>query len=876
VLDVHVVSHTHWDREWYLPAERFRQRLVDLVDELIDDPPRDGESFLLDGQAIVLDDYLRVKPDRFDALAALLRAGRLEAGPWYVLADELIPSGEALVRNLLVGRRTLRRFGVDAPPALYCPDSFGHPAALPAIAAGFGLYVVVLWRGYGSKRFPPGDTARWRAPSGETVLLYHLPRSGYELGSNLPLEPAEAAARWLAMREELAPRATTGVVLLPHGADHHARQTGYREALAALETAGAGDGVRRSSLTGFADAMLECSPDSTLPIVDGELRDSFGYTWTLQGTFATRADEKRLNALAERALIRDAEPWNALASRNGRSRRPFLDEAWRALLEAHPHDTLCGCSIDDVAAAMELRVRSARNQAAGVRDDALMDLIGHDPSVARTAKERWRPVVLVRNPAARPRSGVVIIDVEELIADVAVGPGSAASAPTIPREGSRKTPAIAGLGSLQVLARDVRHSRTESPRHYPDDDLVAVTRVAAWIESAPAYGIVARETGARGKRAARPADRVTTTSRSVRNAALVVDVDANGAVSVEHLPTGRRISSLIRLEDDADVGDLYTPAPRPRARRIEFRGVRRVHRGPLRGELALRWRIGDPVARGRSDVDLSVHLILDAGATFLRISIDGDNRADDHRLRLVIASDVERPDVWADAAFGPVHRVPLVLSPDEARDEQPPPTAPLHRYVSLFDETRGSTTLSDGLAEYEVREDGTTAITLVRSVGELSKNGLPERPGHAGWPAHTPAAQCHGAFTASVGVMLHGSHTRETLDDVERAADDFLSPMSGTPLRSALAVPGDVAGPELQGVGLALSAIKESDDGNWLVVRCVNLCDVPVSGAWRLPFAIVDARVSRLDETVLDSARAVGNDVTFEAPPRAIVTILVR
>ena len=105
---VYVLAHTHWDREWYLPAGRFRQRLVALIDELLDgDEPR--SPFLLDGQAVVLDDYLDVRPERASDLAAALQDGTIEAGPWYVLADELIPSGEALVRNLLAGRRTLRK-----------------------------------------------------------------------------------------------------------------------------------------------------------------------------------------------------------------------------------------------------------------------------------------------------------------------------------------------------------------------------------------------------------------------------------------------------------------------------------------------------------------------------------------------------------------------------------------------------------------------------------------------------------------------------------------------------------------------------------------------------------------------------------------------
>src|SRR4029077_1191262 len=113
---------------------------------------------------------------------------------------------------------------------------------------------------------------------------------------------------------------------------------------------------------------------------------------------------------------------------------------------AHPHDTLCGCSIDEVAAAMELRVRSATNQAAGIRDDAILDLVGHDQAEARPARDAWQPVVLIRNPAPRRRTGVAILEIEEFVADVPVGPGSAELAtPSLPEP--RRTPTVAGLGA---------------------------------------------------------------------------------------------------------------------------------------------------------------------------------------------------------------------------------------------------------------------------------------------------------------------------------------------------------------------------------------------------------------------------------------------
>jgi alpha-mannosidase len=273
-LEVYVVGHTHWDREWYQTAERFRQRLVPLVDELLDDPPTGDTSFLLDGQAVLLEDYLAVRPDRAAELSSLIRDGRLEAGPWYVLADELIPSGEALVRNLLAGRDTVRRLRGEPPPVLYCPDSFGHPAILPDLARGFGCDLIVLWRGFGGARWPSGDTMQWRAPSGQQVIVHHLPSDGYEFGSVLPTNPAAARERWARLSAVLAPRASTGVVLLLNGADHHARQRDQREAIAALAAAARPSIVGASTLRGAATAIGAAAARSALPVVEGELRDS--------------------------------------------------------------------------------------------------------------------------------------------------------------------------------------------------------------------------------------------------------------------------------------------------------------------------------------------------------------------------------------------------------------------------------------------------------------------------------------------------------------------------------------------------------------------------------------------------------------------------
>ncbi len=224
--------------------------------------------------------------------------------------------------------------------------------------------MIVLWRGFGGGRWHGHDCARWRGPDGSAVLLYHLPPDGYEFGSSLPTSRDAALDHGgqKITRDGRTTRSATGVSLLLNGADHHARQRDLAEAVAALATVAAPVRVGGASLGAAAARLLDAAAKVQLPEVSGELRDSYGYTWTLQGTLGTRASQKRANAMAERLLVRDVEPWVALLP--GTRKRVaghalLVAYAWRTLLAAHPHDTLCGTSIDAVAHALDARLRAS-------------------------------------------------------------------------------------------------------------------------------------------------------------------------------------------------------------------------------------------------------------------------------------------------------------------------------------------------------------------------------------------------------------------------------------------------------------------------------------------------------------------------------------
>ena len=869
MLTVHVVSHTHWDREWYHPADRFRQRLVDLIDELLDDSSPERASFLLDGQTVVLEDYLAVRPERASELGAALRDGRLEAGPWYVLADELIPGGEALVRNLLAGRRTMRSLRAEAPPVLYCPDSFGHPAALPALARGFDKNLVILWRGFGGGDAPRTDTSSWVGPNGDRVLLYHLTRSGYELGANLPVDTAAAKDRWKQIRAEIGGRAKTGAALLLNGADHHARQHDFHAAFRTLQKVAVPDHVELSSLRAVAADLAARVAGRRPSEVRGELRDSYGYTWTLQGTLASRTPQKRRYAQAERDLVRDAEPWAALlAFAGGLPRRHLVRAAWRPLLLCQPHDTLCGCSIDAVARAADERLESVTTQAEGLREDAIYQLIRHNRDDARRRQSEWHNVVLVRNRAPRQRSGVAIVEFSVKLADVPVGPGSAhVKISTDKRKLAHPTWPIQPAQLLDVVEG---HQRIESPRGYPDNDAVARLWSAVWVHRAPPYGVASVPTDDQDV-GSWIDEEVEVKGRSMSNGHLTLKWDARGRITVASTNPKRVIRGLVDWESRTDAGDLYTPSIRQKKLKPRLLRTTIVHRGPLTAAVEQHWAFTDRAEK----LELRVRFVLDAGARFLRVGLIGDNNAVDHRLRMRFLTDVNRGQTFADAAFATIERTQPAVNAKDAKVERPVATAPLHRYVSLFNTLRGATLFSDGLTEYETHNNE-IIVTLMRSVGELSRSDLPERPGHAGWPASTPEAQSIGPFEAEFGFLMHGPRTPAVIDEIERTADDVLVPLVGETLRSAIRIPPNVHGFELNGAGLAFSTVKEAEEGDWIVLRCVNLLDQDVSGSWRLGRALREARLARLDETPTGPIPVLGDSVPFKAPKRGVVTILVR
>ena len=397
-MKVFLVSHTHWDREWYRTYQTFRARLVDAIDRVLElVAADDGFRVLLDGQTIAIEDYLEVRPGQRAALEAACRAGRVAIGPWYVQPDSLLPSGEAQVRNLLEGRRVGAAIGPVSRVA-YTPDSFGHPAQLPQIFAGFALEPFVYWRGNGDEIDTLPAEFLWEAPDGSAILAHQL-HEGYFAASGLPADDELAGAFLADLVRRLGARTRSGAVLLMNGFDHAAPEANTARAAAALARLG-GDDVRRALLDDFAAVLPREAPRHRGELLGARTAN------LLPGVWSTRIPQKLRNRAVEAELEAWAEPWSALGRMLGtRDEAPSLRAAWRQLLQNQAHDSICGCSQDRVHEQMEARYDAAGELARETTSRCLERLAGLDA----LRSEPWSDELdlAVFNPSPHTRSDVV-------------------------------------------------------------------------------------------------------------------------------------------------------------------------------------------------------------------------------------------------------------------------------------------------------------------------------------------------------------------------------------------------------------------------------------------------------------------------------------
>jgi mannosylglycerate hydrolase len=837
-----LVSHVHWDREWYRTFQAFRARLVDTIDrvlELLDADP--GWSFVLDGQAAALEDYVAVRPANEERLRAACRDGRLGIGPWYVQPDSLLPSGESHVRNLLEGRRVASQFGPVSRVA-YTPDSFGHPAQMPQLFRGFGLDGFVYWRGNGNEIDRLPSVYRWVAPDGSSMTACHLGK-GYFAAAYLPLDVDAAVTRLQRVVASLATKGETRVLLM-NGVDHAVPDAHTAEVADALAAA-TGWKVTRGLLDDFVDG-LDAVPPGDEHEHHGELMGARTSN-LLPGVWSSRLSLKLLDRAAEAVLVGWAEPWVAIGRALGvADETPSLRIAWRELLVNQAHDSIGGCSVDKVHEQMLGRYAAAVELASETTDRVLERLAG----LPTDRRPPWGDDVdlAVFNPSPFPRTDVVRIALDG-VPTFLVTDDNADIHPLAMASMMRQGFTVDGAPARIVPSRDPNRFRI-MPEQQPWDVEVVVADVPAlgWrrVHLAPA--------------GASPDEVDDGDTMAVDDITVRADRhDGTCTVRIgEH-----EWSGLLAIEDIGDAGDTYDFDPAPGAAAItEPASVtieRRRHPSGI-AELVVTRQFA--LATGGVEVATTVRLA--PGVARVDVDVEIDNQATDHRLRLLFPTGMPAAQYTVATTFDVARRTPG--PPDDTGwVHAGPRTIPHQGWVAA----NGLTVAAPGLPEAEVTPDGTIAITMLRAVAWLARLTLSTRPIPAG-PGHpVPGAQCIGTIGARLSLFAGDPDPA----GVRAAELGFRAVCAGPDPLLAAGAPAM----SFDSGGVVLSALKPAASGDAMVVRVLNPSDTAATAVVRVGAFAVDAvSAVRLDESAGDGLVTLdAGTITVDVPPHALRTIAI-
>jgi len=793
----HLVSHTHWDREWYLSYPRFRVQLLETVDQVLDQLDHDPSfhHFCLDGQTLALRDYLEARPDQAECVKRLADAGALGLGPWYILPDEFLVSGEATVRNLQLGHADAARWGAGAQKVGYLPDTFGHLPQMPQILQQAGIDSFIYWRGHGDEHARLGLEWWWEAPDQSRVLAINQ-EDGYVNAAALgheelwhahtrrDLDPALAVRKTGQLFARMAARSRTGTWLLSNGCDHHPPQRRFDAMLDALREAHPDTEFRHGSFGDFLADLRRVLPDD-LPVWSGELLGGKA-ALILSGVWSARLNLKQRNAACQDLLAHQLEPLLAYAHfvQGLPHRTGLVDHCWRELLKNHPHDSICGCSIDQVHRDMLTRFDEVSESAEHLASRTLEHLV---PSFGPTAGQDRDTLLVVANPLPWRRTEVVerLVILQPLGYDHdrlrLVGPDGR-DVPFVVKS-RRFLQRFWGIDYRAELRADDQLARmhgyleafpdrmvkTEADR---DTDLVDCFLELQFLAcDLPACGHtvyhLTDQPAATSVEAAAlsPRDLVRADGPVLEHARLRVTLHPDGTLDLVDKLTGLEFRGLNRLDDTEDAGDEYDWSAAPEGRTLTTRGmagaVTLTEDTGLAATLTttFTWSLpagltADRIARSDDTVDVpvTVSVRLTAADDVADITLTIDNTARDHRLQAVFPTGLRTSTVTSDGQFILAARP---LTPPAGLDwEQPHPgTYPQQDFSYLADAGgRGLAILADGLPEVSprVEDDGTAtlALTVLRSVGWLSRDDFTSRRcTNAGPTIATPDAQLLGPHT---------------------------------------------------------------------------------------------------------------------------------
>ncbi len=846
--------------------------------------------FLLDGQAIILEDYLEIFPDKSGLIRSLVREGKLSIGPWYILPDEFLVSGEAMVRNICIGHLVCEVYG-GVQKIGYMPDSFGHFAQLPQLLRQAGIDSFVYTRGNGDEIDDMGAEYYWQAPDGSEVLAIQQldgycnagglgsvdPRDVYD---EKPISMAVAVGQFGKLLEKMTRHANSDVYLFNNGCDHFPPQAELGNILSALREHYPDIEILHGSLADFLKKLRERLP--ALKHFREELR-SGKYHHILSGVWSARIYLKQLNNRCEVQLSRYTEPAMSALHFIGESVYPaeVLNYCWKSLLKNHPHDSICGCSVDEVHREMIPRFEAVLQTCSVLLDSGFTALC------KSPADERRTPGLILFNPLTYQRSVPVdrycTLPAGTVIKHVKIiderGRPVACRVVEILYSDDFWMKDFNRAHSIEEQSAELAIFKNNYPERFhrrqnKECTRIPVFRLQFMADNLPPCGIKYYQLIADDTVQSAPSQKefVKITTNTLENRFYKIHVRPNGTFDLVDKLQKVTYNRLHIFEDSEDAGDEYDYAPATYSQSLTSEHVSGSVISdditPLRGSITAQYDLPLPKAlrRDRSkrlkrkiNCRVETSITLEADSPVVRIRTKFRNGVRDHRLRVLFPTYIKNHEVVSDGHFYVNHRA-VRINGGQNWIQAPTGTYPQQAFTLVEGDKRGFVVYNKGLPEFApfVDDKGniTLAITLLRSVEWLSRDDLSSRKGNAGPMLHTPDAQCPGEHVFEYAVStFHGNYIKA---DIARYADQYLTPVYikltyGLPVklpetRSLLSVASTFS---------RLTALKKHDKRDTLICRIYNLTahtitetlksDLVICGVWQTD--LLENRVRQLLST---------------------------
>ncbi|HEN2074710.1 TPA: alpha-mannosidase [Enterococcus faecium] len=778
---VYIISHSHWDREWYMAYEQHHMRLIELIDDLLElfevDPS--FNSFHLDGQTIILDDYLQVRPEKRQAIQQAINEGKLRIGPFYILQDDFLISSESNVRNMLIGMEESRKWGTPVMLG-YFPDTFGNMGQTPQLMKQAGISAAAFGRGVKpigfdnqvleAENYSSQYSEMWWKGPDQTAIFGLLFANWYSNGNEIPVEKEAALAFWKQKLADAEQYASTNHLLMMNGVDHQPVQKDILKAIHLANELFPDYEFIHSNFTDYLEAVQKDVPED-LGSVEGELTSQETDGWyTLANTASARVYLKQWNTKVQRQLENITEPLATMAYEvSGNYPHDQLDYAWKTLMQNHPHDSICGCSVDSVHREMIPRFEKADEVGKYLAQDSLEQLTAAIDTTG-FPKDSF-PFVIV-NTAGMDKTGEAEITIElerkrfaegipeQLYQELENLPKRKYHVET---KSGATIPAILSEETVQ-FGYDLPKDRFRVPY------MARMIKVTLPLENMPAFSW---ETFALVEGEAKAEEKETMihqSGRIIENGPLHLTIEKNGTITMEDRKNKRKLNNLHIFEDIGDIGNEYIfkqpfcdqPILSSNKENSE---VKVLVDTPEIAKISILQEMEIPVSaderlekeqqmvvefryrkaeRSKEKRILQIKTIMTIRKDSKKIDFETtlDNQMKDHRLRVLFPTKLHVEHHEADSIFEVVKR------PNHVSKSWENPTNPQHQqaFVNIHDEEYGVTVGNFGLNEYEVTEDGQIAVTLLRSVGELGDWGY--------FP--TPEAQCLGEHRFNYSIELHG------------------------------------------------------------------------------------------------------------------------